>query len=103
MGIMVYGQYGRTGIYQVQDLMRLINRGEEDPQACVENTKAAVKCLPPTNWFKKAEAQFPKWNENDIEVYDLFLHSQDRAYTVPQLYEWVEGCGLRLVDSATGN
>jgi len=98
MGIMVYGQYGRTGIYQVQALMRLIDQGEKDPQVCVENAKAAVKCLPATNWFKKVESQFPNWNENDIEVYDLFLHSQDRAYTVPQLYEWVEGCGLRLVD-----
>ena len=25
---------------------------------------------------------------------DALLHPQDRAYTVPQLYTWLEGCGL---------
>ena len=31
-----------------------------------------------------------------IGLYDLFLHKQDRAYTIPQLYEFVENAGLNI-------
>ncbi len=27
---------------------------------------------------------------------DALLHPQDRAYTVPQLYDWLERCGLKF-------
>ncbi len=33
----------------------------------------------------------------DVGLYDLFLHSQDRAYTVPQIYDWLEQAGLDLL------
>ena len=30
-------------------------------------------------------------------AYDLFLHSQDRAFTVDQLYDWIErDCSLKI-------
>lgn len=34
----------------------------------------------------------------DIGMYDLFLHKQDIAYTIPQLYEFVEKAGLNFVE-----
>jgi hypothetical protein len=37
-------------------------------------------------------------NHGDVGMYDMFLHKQDRAYTVPQLYEFVEKAGLNFVD-----
>ena len=33
----------------------------------------------------------------DVTIYDLFLHTQDRAYTVPELYEWLSNAGLNLL------
>jgi hypothetical protein len=37
-------------------------------------------------------------NATDAGVYDSLLHSQDRAYTVPQLYEWLaDGHGFANV------
>lgn len=114
MSILVYGKYGRTGVYQMQELMRMVNDGETDMDMCIENTKAVLNSLPETNWFKRGEDLFIE-NKNlkraknvkimyggskacDVELYDIFLHSQDRAYTVPQLYEWLNSCGLNLVD-----
>ncbi|MBW8039415.1 MAG: class I SAM-dependent methyltransferase [Planctomycetes bacterium] len=115
VAIMIYGKYGRTGVYQMQELMRMINDDEPDMQIRIENTKAVLECLPETNWFKKAELSFFKPNKNfkdmknakliygtsknsDVEIYDLFLHSQDKPFTVLEVYELVNNCGLNLVD-----
>lgn len=101
MGIMVYGQYGRTAVYQIQELMRLVNTGTVERQNKVENLKKMLASLPPGNWYAQGKAQQSKDVNNDIGLYDLFLHSQDRAYTVPQIYDWVESCGLNFIDFAT--
>ena len=103
MGIMVYAQYGRTAIYQMQELMRRLNNDEKDLQKCVDNTHLVLTELPPSNWYKRDEKNWQGDLDDlgDIEVYDLFLHSQDRAYTVPQVYEWLKSCNLNLT-SFTG-
>lgn len=99
MMIMLYGKYGRTGVYHMQELMRRVNAGEEDMQVKVENTKAVLECLPKTNWFKRGEDLIGDHKElGDVGLVDLFLHAQDRPYTVEQVYELVEGCGLQLIE-----
>ena len=100
MGIMVYGRYGRTGIYQIQELMKMINVEQDNMQQKVENTRMVLGCLPKTNWFKKSEQLFSDINDGDIVIFDYFLHSQDRAFTVPQLYDWLNDCGLNLLEFA---
>lgn len=99
MMIMLYGTYGRTGVYQMQELVRRFNAGEEDMQVKIGNTKAVLECLPKTNWFKRGEDLIGDHKElGDTGVVDVFLHPQDRAYTVDEVYELVEGCGLRLIE-----
>ncbi len=100
VGIMVYGRYGRTGIYQIQELMKMINVEQDNMQQKVENTRTVLGCLPKTNWFKKSEQLFSDINDGDIVIFDYFLHSQDRAFTVPQLYDWLNDCGLNLLEFA---
>ena len=102
MTLMLYAEYGRTGVYQIQELMRLINKDEENLQNQVDSTKLILNELPATNWFKRAEEYFSDIkNFADIGIYDLFLHSQDRAYTIPQLYEFLRKADLHLVEFAT--
>ena len=97
LGVMVYGKYGRTGIYQIQDLMRIVNRNTSGMRERLANTKAILASLPPSNQWKKNEGAVVGPDTPDAELYDFFLHSQDRAYTVPELYEWIEQrCGLHL-------
>jgi SAM-dependent methyltransferase len=99
MMIMLYGKYGRTGVYHMQELMRRFNAGEEDMQVKIENTKTVLECLPKTNWFKRGEDLIGDHKElGDTGVVDVFLHPQDRAYTVDEVYELVEGCGLQLIE-----
>ena len=99
MMLMVYGTYGRTGVYHMQDIMRLINRDVTDAQHKVENCKRVLGSLPVTNWFVANTAPFLEDIEQsgDIGIYDLFLHSQDRAYAIPELYAFVEQAGLEIL------
>lgn len=96
MYLMVYATIGRTGIYQMQDLMREVNSEVEDINQEILNTKKTLSALPPGNWFTFNQRSCSKDLATDIGIYDLLLHTQDRAYTVPELYEYVEQSGLVL-------
>ncbi len=89
LGVMVYAQYGRTGVYQMQSLLRMINGDAPDTKAKIANAKEVLESAPETNWFIRGEDLFVDhkiWG--DAGIYDLLLHSHDRAYTVGELYDW---------------
>jgi ubiquinone/menaquinone biosynthesis C-methylase UbiE len=99
MGIMVYAQYGRMALYMVQDLMRRITPPDMDAFERVQLCREFLSAIPQNHWmtfnndYMRGDLQEP----SGAGIYDLFLHSQDRAYTVPQLYEWVEGAQLKIL------
>ncbi len=53
MNLFLYGKNGRIGVYQMQNVMKLINKGVTSMQEEVENFKKIQ--LPPSNWFKKGQ------------------------------------------------
>ena len=91
--------YSRCPIYQMQELMRRINQIEKNRQTKVENCKIVMQNLPDSNWFKVSGGLniTDITQYGDIGIYDLLLHPQDRAYTIPQLYQFVEAAGLNIV------
>lgn len=97
-GIMVYAQHGRTGIYQLQALLRLINAGLDDPERKLANAKELVPCLPRSNWFARAQDLYREHViGGDAGMVDMLLHPRDRAYTVAEIYAWFEDrCGLSI-------
>lgn len=99
MNLMVYAIYGRTGIYHMQNLMRLVNVGEDNPRQKVANTKTMLNQLPLHHWMnvsQKLKITVYTDMENDAGIYDLFLHEQDRAYNILEVHEWLERCGAKL-------
>ena len=99
INIMVYAQYGRTGVYHIQEIMKMVNEGVESRQDEVKNGWEIVNTLPQTNWYNHSRNIIADHiNHGDVGMYDMFLHKQDRAYTVPQLYEFVEKAGLNFVE-----
>jgi ubiquinone/menaquinone biosynthesis C-methylase UbiE len=102
MGLMLYGTYGRTGVYQMQELLRHINHAETDSARKVANTRKLVDQLPESNWFKRSEDMFSAQQSCDVELYDLLLHSTDRPYTVPEVYEFLNREGLDVVEFLPG-
>ena len=100
MGLMVYGRYGRLDIYAIQDLMRLINRDTPELPEQLANLKGTLRSLSPANPLMRgrSRAQIEALIANETNIADTFLHSQDRAYTVPELYRFVEDAGLSVVN-----
>lgn len=98
LGIMVYGRHGRAGVYQMQELLRNMPSAGQGMQAELATAREVLASAPPTNWFKQNERFFGDhlaWG--DAGLYDLLLHSQDRAYTVDEVYAWFgAGHGLHL-------
>jgi len=95
MGIMVYGELGRTGIYHVQEVLRGLG-GDLPLEERVPLARAVLRDLPNTHWLKKNDALRYFEEMNDAELVDRFLHSCDRAYKVPEVYEFSESAGLRV-------
>ena len=80
-------------------MMQLVNENEHDFNKKIENTKKILDSLPSTNWFSRSSGLHTDHLQyGDIGIYDLFLHSQDRAYSIPELYNWLEQCGLALIE-----
>lgn len=98
MGLMVYAACGRTGVYQMQELLRLVNRDESDMAAQIRNARAILADLPDGNWFKRGEELTNDHERGDAGLFDLLLHTQDRAYTIPELYEFLAKADLNLVE-----
>ncbi|MEO7400032.1 MAG: class I SAM-dependent methyltransferase [Polaromonas sp.] len=104
IGLMLYATTGRTGVYQMQALMRLVNGPEAGEQAKIANTRELLASLPASNWFKRGEELHHDHKIGDAGIYDLLLHSQDRSYSVGELFDWLgtgtpTGHGLHLVFS----
>ena len=97
MGIMLYAKYGREGVYQIQNLMRILNQGEYDMQRKIENCKSALNYIPTTNSYKQMQHVIMDGNQmGDAGIYDLFLHSNDIAYSVPEVYDFLATSNLEL-------
>src|SRR6058998_370732 len=62
ISLMLYGKYGRTGVYQLQELLRRLNFDETDLEAKLANTKIVLDSLPKTNWFTRRTGPSPSTN-----------------------------------------
>ena len=90
---MVYGEYGRTGVYMFQEYCRLLGVTWE-PGDC-ELLRQVLKHTPADHPI----VPLAKRTHDllyDAGMADLLLHPQDRAYTVPQLLDWLTECDMCL-------
>jgi SAM-dependent methyltransferase len=93
MHIMVYAPYGRAGITMMQDYCRLLGIGVRDDE--LRDLGQTVQALPidhPIAGVVKRAKDFARPNA----LADALLNPQDRAYSVPQIYDWLERCGLKF-------
>ena len=95
MGLMLYGEYGRTGVYPLQALARLLS-GADDLAGRLGLLRRVLKQLPPTNWLKRNPFVGDHLNGGDAGLVDLFLHARDRAYTVPAIADLAAAAGLAI-------
>ena len=62
----------------------------------VAMAKQLAENLPKTAWIVRNGLIRDHVGGGDPGVYDLFLHARDRAYTVPDVVDFVTQAGLRL-------
>jgi SAM-dependent methyltransferase len=91
MQLMVNAAYGRAGIYMMQDYCRLLGVGATEAE--LQDLGATIGALSSDHPITGV-ARRTKDFTYPAALADALLHPQDRAYTVPQLYAWLERCGL---------
>jgi len=97
IGLMLYGAYGRRGVYDVQAILRTL-AAEGSPKERVAQAKRVLTQLPATNWLRRNGVIRDHLDGGDAGLFDLLLHARDRAYTVPDWFALIHGAGLRLAD-----
>jgi len=95
ISLMVYAKYGRTVVYMTQELMRLVNENENEINNKIMNTKTVVQSYHDKHWNQLDELHKNEM-KSDIGIYDMYLHSQDRAYTIKELHGLAKDCNLNF-------
>jgi SAM-dependent methyltransferase len=91
MAIMLYGKASRVGVYLLQDAFRRLNvQQSSEGVAFVRATLDRLRRDHPARSFAESVTDVA----SDEGLVDLFLHPQDRAYSVPEVMDFVERAGL---------
>ena len=93
MHLMVYAAYGRAGIYMMQEYCRLLRVGANQEELRALSTM--IGALSGDHPIASVSRRAKDFLHPDA-LADALLHPQDCAYTVPQLYDWLERCGLKF-------
>lgn len=110
IGLMVYAPHGRTGVYMMQDALRLLAPTDLPPAERVAIAKRLIgrrerpreggpvsyPDLPPTNWFAFNPLITDHLIGGDAGTYDLLLHERDRAFRAQELAALLDGAGLAI-------
>lgn len=95
IALMVYALYGRFAVYVTQVLMGYLTSPDMSPAMKIELARAFTESLPKTHPMHHCSGWYSDIKEETGSgIYDLLLHSTDRAYSVPQLYDWAMQAGL---------
>jgi SAM-dependent methyltransferase len=91
MHLMVYAPYGRAGIYMLQEFCRRIGIHANDEE--IRDLISALTALPAGHPLENLLRAAPDFRQ-EAALADALLHPQDRAYSVPQLFDFIEKAGL---------
>ena len=93
MHVMVYAPYGRTGIYMLQEFCRRVGISATD--AGIRGLIAALRMLPPGHPLENLLREAPDFR-HEAGLADALLHPQDRAYTVSEVFDFIDSAGLKF-------
>ena len=100
IGIMVYARYGREPVYAMQALMRHLAPRTMPEADRLRVLRSTLQALPHDNRALRGLMDTPLFKReieiSDVGAYDLLLHTQDRSYTVPEIYDWLAGAQMTM-------
>ena len=89
--LMVYAPYGRAGIYMLQEFCRRIGIHATDEE--IRDLIAALPAIPTGHPLENLLRESPDFRQ-EAALADALLNPQDRSYSVPQLFDFIEKAGL---------
>jgi len=96
LGLMVYAPLGRSGVYPMQDALRLLAPETEAARDRLDVAKRVLRGMPATNLLARNELVTDHTKGGDAGIFDLLLHSRDRAYTVRAFVDLLATSGLAV-------
>jgi SAM-dependent methyltransferase len=93
INIMLYAPYGRTGVYMLQDFCKRIGISATNVE--IRDLIDALKALPPGHPLQNLLREAPDFR-NEAALADALLHPCDRAYSVPQVFDFLARGGMRF-------
>jgi SAM-dependent methyltransferase len=91
--LMVYGRYGRTGVYMLQEYCRRL--GITPTPADMSDLVATLRELPLDHPLSRLLRETRDFHSDDA-LADALLNPRDRAYSVPELFDLLGQSGLRF-------
>ncbi len=91
--LMVYATYGRYGVYMLQNYARLLDVGATDAE--ITDFADTLMALPLDHPLAQPLGESPDFRTK-AGLADALLNPQDRAYTVPQIFDLITNAGLKF-------
>jgi SAM-dependent methyltransferase len=91
--LMLYAPYGRAGVYLLQDYCRRLGIGTSASD--IKDLAAALAALPVQHPLAST-LRGARESLSAEALADALLNPRDRAYSVPQLFDFIDGSGLKF-------
>lgn len=91
MHVMLYAPYGRAGIYMLQEFCRRV--GIQPSDADIRELVVALAALPAGHPLARVLREARDFR-HEAALADALLHPLDRAYSVPQFFDFINDAGL---------
>jgi len=91
MHLMVYAAYGRAGVCMLQDYCRRLGIGNTEKE--IRDLANTLRALPQDHPLARLLGESADFR-SQAGLADALLHPRDRAYTVPELFDFLERAGL---------
>ena len=92
--LMIYAPYGRAGVYLLQDYCRRLGIGTSSRE--IKDLANSLTALPPDHPLVPLLRNSKDFRD-EAGLADALLHPRDRAYSVPQLFDYLAAGGLRFM------
>ena len=96
MGLMVYAPHGRTGVYMLQDALRLLAPESEPPATRLDVARRVMRNLPDSAWLRLNNNFADHITGGDAGLYDLLLNPRDQSYDVARFAALLGQAGLDI-------
>jgi SAM-dependent methyltransferase len=91
--LMMYAPYGRAGVYLIQEYCQRLGVGTSSGE--IRDLAATLVALPPEHPLRPLIDRSRDF-ATEAGLADALLHPNDRPYSVPQLFAFVDGAGFRF-------